>query len=120
MPAQMHVVLDGVFNHASRGFWQFHHTLENGAASPYVDWFYFDPEHLQWKEALGSLSLSTEEQRAIQDEGSLKAIGYQGWWNLPALPKFNTSTPAVREFLFSVAEHWLKIRHRWLATGCAR
>ena len=29
------VVLDGVFNHASRGFWQFHHMLENGAGSPY-------------------------------------------------------------------------------------
>ena len=26
------IVLDGVFNHASRGFWQFHHVLETGAA----------------------------------------------------------------------------------------
>jgi neopullulanase len=33
------VVLDGVFNHASRGFWQFHHILENGGNSPYIDWF---------------------------------------------------------------------------------
>src|SRR5262249_49639563 len=32
------VVLDGVFNHASRGFYQFNQTLENGAASPYLDW----------------------------------------------------------------------------------
>jgi len=38
------VILDGVFNHASRGFWQFHHVLENGGGSPYVDWFHFDPE----------------------------------------------------------------------------
>src|SRR5512136_3283707 len=43
------VVLDGVFNHASRGFWQFHHTLENGGASPYVDWFHFDTDRLQGK-----------------------------------------------------------------------
>lgn len=35
----MRVILDGVFNHASRGFWAFHHILENGANSPYVDWF---------------------------------------------------------------------------------
>ena len=104
---QMRVVLDGVFNHASRGFWQFHHTLENGAASPYVDWFYFDPDHLQGKKHWGAYP-SPDEQRAIQNEGSLRAIGYQGWWNLPALPKFNTSTPAVREFLFDVAEHWLR------------
>ena len=40
------VVLDGVFNHTGRGFWPFHHVLENGAASPYVDWFQFQPEAL--------------------------------------------------------------------------
>ena len=101
------VVLDGVFNHASRGFWQFHHTLENGAASPYVDWFHFDPDHLSGKRHWGAYP-SPHDQRLIQEEGSLKAIGYQGWWNLPALPKFNTNTPAVREFLFGVAEHWTK------------
>jgi glycosidase len=28
------IVLDGVFNHASRGFWQFHHVLESGDGSP--------------------------------------------------------------------------------------
>ena len=39
---QMRVVLDGVFNHASRGFWQFHHILENGGNSPYIDWFFVE------------------------------------------------------------------------------
>ena len=39
----MRVILDGVFNHTGRGFWQFHHILENGAASPYRDWFHIDP-----------------------------------------------------------------------------
>ena len=34
------VVLDGVFNHCSRGLFQFHHLLEVGAESPYVDWFH--------------------------------------------------------------------------------
>ncbi len=104
---KMRVVLDGVFNHASRGFWQFHQTLENGAGSPYVDWFHFDPDRLNGKRHWGAYP-SPQEQQAIQHEGSLKAIGYQGWWNLPALPKFNTDTPAVREFIFSVAEHWIK------------
>ena len=41
------VILDGVFNHASRGFWPFHHVLENGAKSPYVDWFYTDEAFLR-------------------------------------------------------------------------
>ena len=36
------VVLDGVFNHASRGFFQFHDILENGAESAYVDWFHIE------------------------------------------------------------------------------
>ena len=42
----MRVMLDGVFNHAGRGFWPFHHVLENGAASPYVDWFILNPDWL--------------------------------------------------------------------------
>ena len=50
---------------------------------------------------------SAEEEQAVQREGSFQAIGYQAWWDMPALPKFNTSTPAVREFLFGVAEHWI-------------
>jgi len=103
----MRVVLDGVFNHASRGLWQFHHVLETGAASPYKDWFHFDPDRLNGKRHWGAYP-SPHEQHQIQQEGSLKAIGYQGWWNLPALPKFNTSTPAVREFIFEIAEHWIK------------
>jgi len=28
----MRIVLDGVFNHTGRGFWAFHHILENGSA----------------------------------------------------------------------------------------
>ncbi len=101
------VVLDGVFNHVSRGFWQFHHVLENGAGSPYTDWFHFDPERLGGERHWGAYPTKDEEQ-AIQREGSLKAIGYQGWWNMPALPKFNTATPAVRDFLYGVAEHWTR------------
>ncbi len=81
------VVLDGVFNHASRGFYQFNQALENSKASPYLDWFYF----------------SDFPVRAYTDRPN-----YAAWWNLPALPKFNTSTPAVREFLWSVGRHWLE------------
>jgi neopullulanase len=103
----MRIILDGVFNHASRGFWQFHHVLETGAASPFRDWFYFDPERLSGKRHWGAYP-TPHEEHAIREEGSFKAIGYQGWWNLPALPKFKVETPAVREFLFGVAEHWIR------------
>jgi neopullulanase len=104
---EIRIVLDGVFNHASRGFWQFHHVLECGEGSPYHDWFFFDPERLNGKKHWGAYP-GTHELRSLQHEDSVTAIGYRGWWNLPALPKFNTNTPAVREFLFDVAEYWVK------------
>jgi cyclomaltodextrinase len=103
----MRVILDGVFNHASRGFWQFHHVLETGHCSPYKDWFYFDQDRLHEKRHWGAYP-TPEEEHAIIQEGSLRAIGYQGWWNLPALPKFRIETPAVREFLLGVAEYWIE------------
>jgi cyclomaltodextrinase / maltogenic alpha-amylase / neopullulanase len=82
------VVLDGVFNHASRGFYQFNQVLENGSASPYLDWFYFS-------------------QFPVNAYGPGKP-NYSAWWDLPALPKFNTNTPAVREFLWTVGRFWLE------------
>jgi len=84
----MRIVLDGVFNHASRGFFQFNDLLENGRASAYVDWFHVHHFPLH---AYGGGEL-----------------GYEAWWNIPALPKFNTAIPAVREFLLEVAEYWLR------------
>jgi len=102
------VVLDGVFNHASRGFWQFHHVLENGNGSPYKNWFYFDPERLNGQRHWGAYPHTGELNALRNGESSLEAIGYQAWWNLPALPKLNTNTPVVREFLFNVAEHWVQ------------
>ncbi|MBX6313709.1 MAG: alpha-amylase [Isosphaeraceae bacterium] len=82
------VVLDGVFNHASRGFFQFHDILENGEDSAYLDWFH-----------IKSFPLHAYEPE--------KAIGYGAWWGLPALPKFNIRTPAVREFLLGIGRRWI-------------
>ncbi len=94
----MRVILDGVFNHTGRGFWPFHHILENGAASPYTGWFHLDPVALRDGRPL----------LAYPPPGTAAAaLGYEAWWGLPALPKLNTDEPQVREFLFSVAEHWL-------------
>ncbi len=82
------VILDGVFNHCSRGFFQFNEALESGAASPYLDWFYFRGFPVQAYNVARS--------------------NYDAWWDLPALPKFNTNVPAVREFLWSVGRYWLE------------
>lgn len=83
----LRVVLDGVFNHASRGFFQFNDILENGAASPWLDWFVVTgwPLHAYHPH---------------------QPPNYEAWWGNPALPKFNTDNPEVREYLMQVAEHW--------------
>jgi cyclomaltodextrinase len=101
------IVLDGVFNHASRGFWQFNHVLETGSASPYRGWFHFDEERLNGNKRWGAFPTQHEES-ALRHEDSLTAIGYRAWWNLPALPKFNTDNPVVREYIFDIAEYWIK------------
>jgi cyclomaltodextrinase / maltogenic alpha-amylase / neopullulanase len=84
------VILDGVFNHASRGFFQFNDIVENGPASPYIDWFNARQFPLRPYDAQGG------------------QLGYDCWWGLPALPKLNTNTPAVRRFLWDVAAYWIE------------
>jgi neopullulanase len=83
----MRLLLDGVFNHCGRGFWAFHHLLENGSASPYADWFIAEQWPLKAYPAAG------------------EACGYHSWWSDPALPKFNHANPQVREHLLAVGDH---------------
>lgn len=87
----MRVMLDGVFNHASRGFWPFHHILENGGDSPYIDWF-------------------TIYDWPLRPYASDKdhPPNYKAWWNLPALPSLNTDNPGVRDYIFGVGRHWIE------------
>ena len=108
----MRIVLDGVFNHTGRGFWAFHHILENGDASPYLDWYREDRGAL----AAGRQLLAYPDTgRTInapgqpgEDASSLDRLGYEAWWGLPALPKLNTDYQPVRDYLLTVAEHWIR------------
>ena len=84
------VVLDGVFNHASRGFFFFSDILENGPNSPWVDWF-----------NIYGWPLSAYD-------GKLPA-NYEGWVNNRALPVFNHANPDVKEYLMEIAEHWIEL-----------
>lgn len=88
---KIRVVLDGVFNHASRGFWAFHHILENGGNSPYINWF-----------TVYDWPLRPYNADATQP------INYKAWWNLPALPSFNTDDPGVRDYILNVARYWVE------------
>lgn len=85
------VVLDGVFNHTGRGFWAFHHILENGGNSPYIDWF-------------------TVQEWPLHPypDGPKVKPNYYSWWNNASLPKLNTNNPGVRDHIMQVARHWLE------------
>ncbi|NOK64013.1 MAG: DUF3459 domain-containing protein [Chloroflexi bacterium AL-W] len=83
------IVLDGVFNHTSRGFFQFNDILENGPHSPWLDWFL------------------VEDWPLSAYDGD-KPANYVSWVGNRALPKFNTDNPQVREFIMQVAEYWIE------------
>ncbi|MDJ0728653.1 MAG: glycoside hydrolase family 13 protein [Crocosphaera sp.] len=83
------VVLDGVFNHASRGFFFFNDILENGPNSPWLDWFKIEGWPLS------------------AYDGSRPA-NYVSWIDYRALPQFNHHNPGVREYIMQVGEYWLK------------
>ena len=111
----MRVILDGVFNHSGRGFWPFHHVLEAGASSPYRDWFYLDEQAIASRRGLRAYP-SFRDLRALgvareaaerPGEASRHVLGYEAWWDLPALPKLNVGHPPMREHLLEAAEHWI-------------
>lgn len=83
------IVLDGVFNHASRGFFYFNDILENGPYSPWVDWF----KILHWPVSAYN--------------GDLPA-NYGSWAGNRALPEFNHENPDAREYIMEVGEYWLQ------------
>ena len=85
----LRVVLDGVFNHASRGFFFFNDILENGPHSPWLDWF------------------RVEDWPLSAYDGQYPA-NYTSWVNNRALPQFNHDNPAVREYLMQVGEYWIR------------
>jgi cyclomaltodextrinase len=85
----LRIILDGVFNHASRGFFQFNDVLENGPSSPWVDWFNIHG----WPLAPYDIN---------------KPANYESWWGIRALPKLNTDNPQVREYIYRIAEYWIR------------
>ena len=102
----MRVILDGVFNHVGRGFYQFNHVLENGAPSPFVDWFHFNPAHLEANDVVAFPS--AEHHKKLEEvRASYDVLGYRAWADLAPLPKLNTDNRDVRELILQVAEHWI-------------
>lgn len=82
------VILDGVFNHTGRGFFAFNDILDNGAHSPYRNWYHI-------------------HKFPVDAYSPGDAVDYDGWWRYKSLPKLNTDHKPVRDYLFRVGEYWI-------------
>ncbi len=80
------VVLDGVFNHAGRGFFGFKDVLEKKWDSPYKDWF----------------NISFDGNSNYND-----GLWYEGWEGNYDLVKLNLKNPAVADYLLESARFWV-------------
>ena len=85
----MKIVLDGVFNHSSRGFFQFNDVLENGPNSPWIDWFKIKG----WP---------------LAPYNGKRPANFEGWNGNRSLPEFDTDHPEVREYIMRIAEFWIR------------
>ncbi|MBD2137814.1 glycoside hydrolase family 13 protein [Anabaena sp. FACHB-1237] len=83
------VVLDGVFNHSSRGFFYFNDVLENGPNSPWLNWFRI----IGWP---------------LSPYDDTLPANYDAWAGVRSLPVFNHDHPDVQEYIMQIAEYWLK------------
>lgn len=80
------VVLDGVFNHVGRGFYQFQDVLKNREASPYLNWFHIN---------LGGNSNYSD------------GLWYEGWEGNYDLVKLNLQNGEVVHHILDAVQYWI-------------
>lgn len=80
------VVLDGVFNHVGRGFYQFRDVLKNRENSPYLNWFHIN---------LGGNSNYND------------GLWYEGWEGHYDLVKLNLQNGEVVNHLLDAVQYWI-------------
>lgn len=81
------VVLDGVFNHVGRGFYQFQDVVKNRENSPFLHWFH----------------ISLEGNSNYND-----GLWYEGWEGNYDLVKLNLQNPEVVEHIFGAVRYWVE------------
>ncbi len=89
----MHLILDGVFNHSGYEFWAFQDIVKNGEKSPYSNWYYIKsyPVTELWKQS--------EKNQA----------NYECWWGIGSLPKLNVDNPDTKGYLIDTCKSWMKL-----------
>lgn len=84
----MRIILDGVFNHTSPKFFAFADIEKNKENSSYLDWYFIE-----------KFPLFEQDWKQI----NFKTFGYYG-----GMPKLNLRNPEVEQYVFDVAEYWIK------------
>ena len=80
------VVLDGVFNHVGRGFYQFQDVVKNRENSPYLHWFH----------------ISLEGNSNYND-----GLWYEGWEGNYDLVKLNLQNSQVVDHILDAVKYWV-------------
>jgi len=111
----MHLILDGVFNHVSSDsvyFDRYERYDSVGACesetSLYRDWFYFT-------------AVTPGTGPCVGDDGTPGGATYESWWGYDSLPKLNSSNPEVRGLIWdnevtptdTVAGHYMQYADGW-------
>lgn len=86
--ADIHLILDGVFNHVGRGFFAFEDVLKNRENSPYCSWF---------------SGLRFDQNNSYGD-----GLRYDNWAGHDLLVKLNLRNPDVKEYLLSAVDMWIE------------
>ncbi len=81
------VVLDGVFNHVGRGFYQFQDVVKNRETSPYLNWFH--------------INLSGNSN---YNDG----LWYEGWEGNYDLVKLNLQNDQVVNHILDAVKYWVE------------
>ena len=85
--AGIRIILDGVFNHAGRGFGPFQDVLQKRWDSPYKDWFYLNFDG---------------------NDGYNDGLWYEGWEGNYDLVKLNLDNENVKNYLLESVGMWIQ------------
>lgn len=89
----MHVIIDGVFNHCSWYHPFFDDVVKNGSSSKYADWFY-------------EVSYPVERPDTDEQKPTYACFAYER-----KMPKLNTSNKAVQDYFAGVGSYWVRKYH---------
>lgn len=84
----MHIIIDGVFNHCSWYFFAFEDVVNNGQESQYCEWFY----HLEFP---------------VERPQKGEIPGYACFAYEPKMPKLNTANEQVQNYFARVGAYWI-------------